>query len=110
MIQNLGFCELFFQTRPMCTASTLCIGMNGDTWPHCGRAVGVWIGERRLGREVLRTKDVPCERTRERDRERNRLPVDDPHYWISFWPSRSKGLEIEAGVSRCANKVPGAHV
>src|SRR5688572_32401994 len=30
----LGFCEPFFQTRPMCTASTLCMGIKGDTWPH----------------------------------------------------------------------------
>src|SRR2546422_1618268 len=29
-----GFSESFFHTRPMCTASALCIGMNGDTRPH----------------------------------------------------------------------------
>ena len=30
----LGFCESVFHTRPMCTASALCIGIRGDTWPH----------------------------------------------------------------------------
>src|SRR5687768_11052121 len=29
-----GFCESFFHTRPMCTASALCMGISGDTLPH----------------------------------------------------------------------------
>src|SRR5712691_7881446 len=30
-----GFGEFFFHTRPMCTASVLCIGMSGETSPQC---------------------------------------------------------------------------
>src|SRR5688572_2827092 len=30
----LGRCEPCFHTRPMCTASVLCIGISGDTFPH----------------------------------------------------------------------------
>jgi hypothetical protein len=31
---SFGFCEPFFQTRPMCTASVLCIGMSAETSPQ----------------------------------------------------------------------------
>src|SRR5437870_187420 len=40
-----GVAEFFFHTRPMCTASVLCIGMSGETSPQCDGSPTVSQGE-----------------------------------------------------------------